>query len=202
MSYTATVQMNVIVDGTLFNTTATETNEQVLKNSAAAAQLNTPVVGVLSTRTDANTGVVTVSGGHSIGDGSKVDVYWTGGSRYGMTTGSADATTFAIDLGGGDDLPIATTAVTVCVHKVLDMAFDGDEMDALAQQFNQDGRATFYDSGDAALASMYMTANNAYVWYSSSGATRPITGNPVAYVSVTNKTTAGNYAVAVLLNSI
>ena len=40
--------------------------------------------GTLSTRTDDDTGVITAAG-HTLQVGDKVNVYWSGGRRYGMT---------------------------------------------------------------------------------------------------------------------
>ena len=41
--------------------------------------------GSLTTRTDNDTGVATLAGGHGIVTSDKVDVFWAGGRRYGMT---------------------------------------------------------------------------------------------------------------------
>lgn len=201
MANTANIQLTVNIEGLLISSSVTETDEAVLRQSIAASQLNTPVSGTLSTRTGDDGGVITTSG-HSIADASKVDVYWAGGSRYGMVSSAADATTLTVAGGVGDNFPIATTAITVCVQKNIDFSCDGDEMTVLAQQFSQDGRATFCDSSDAVLTSFLLNANVGNVWYNASGVTRPITGNPVSYIAVTNKATAGVYSVGTLFNTI
>jgi len=199
MAKTATLLENATIGGTLFTSSASYSDEGSLQFSVAAAQLNTPFAGVLSTRTDDNTGVVTAAG-HAFTDGMVVDVFWTGGVRYGMVVGSA-ATTFAIDGGAGDVLPVATTAITVCEQKKLDAAFDGDEMTVLAMSFSSDGKATICTSADVVLATFDLTAGISYIWHTAKSTT-PVTGDPAAYIALTNVSTAGNFEFATLFNAL
>ena len=76
-------------------------------DSTVAAQIALPAgkSGTLTTRTDDNTGVVTVASGHGITDSDTVDVYWSTGRRYGVDVTATDSTTISIDLGAGDNLP-------------------------------------------------------------------------------------------------
>lgn len=94
------------------NATVTAQNAATSQRSVAAA-----TSGTLTTRTDADTGVITLSGGHGLTSGTG-DVFWnditTGikGSRRGMTwTVSVNALT--VDGGSGDDLPSTSTVMTV-----------------------------------------------------------------------------------------
>src|SRR5437870_3562372 len=59
--------------------------------------------GSLTTRTDNDTGSVTVIGTNTIITGDKVDVYWSGGQRRGMTVGTVAGQVVPIDLGAGDN---------------------------------------------------------------------------------------------------
>jgi hypothetical protein len=74
--------------------------------------------GTLSTRTDDDTGVITATA-HGLSVSDVVDVYWSGGRRYGMIVSSvADANNVTVgtaggDVGAGDAFPIATTAVVI-----------------------------------------------------------------------------------------
>jgi len=87
----------------------------------AAAQ-----TGTLTTRTDADTGVATLSTGHGIETGDVVDVYFAAGVRYGMdATVATNAVT--VDGGAGDDLPDQDDAVTVVVQTAVEVNFDGDD---------------------------------------------------------------------------
>ena len=83
-------------------------------------------VGTLSTRTDNNTGIATLSTGHGITTGMVVDVYWAGGVRYGMdATVATNAVT--VDGGAGDNLPSQGVAVTVVEQvEINPLNLDGD----------------------------------------------------------------------------
>ena len=85
--------------------------------------------GSLTTRTDANTGVVTLGAGHSIVTG-KVDVAWTGGARCNMDA-TVNGNACTIDGGEGDDLPIATTTVVVSGQTSTGRDLVGDHLDVL-----------------------------------------------------------------------
>ena len=67
--------------------------------------------GVLTTRTDASTGVLTMAADHWFFTGDTLDVFWTGGSRLGMTATVA-ASAVTVGGGSGDDLPALSTALT------------------------------------------------------------------------------------------
>lgn len=72
-----------------------------------------PVTGTLDTRTDDDTGVISLAT-HTFITSDTVEVYWNGNanSRLGMTaTVSADNVT--VDGGAGDNLPVTTTVMTV-----------------------------------------------------------------------------------------
>ncbi len=72
-------------------------------------------IGQLTTRTDSNTGILTMAASHGITTAARLDVYWSGGARYGMTVGTVSINTVPIDLGGGDNLPDVNTAVTAMI---------------------------------------------------------------------------------------
>ena len=69
--------------------------------------------GTLTTKTDADTGIVTLPTGHGITDSGTVSVSWSGGGRGDMTVTAYDTTTVSVDGGSGDDLPAQDTAVSV-----------------------------------------------------------------------------------------
>lgn len=89
--------------------------------------------GTLTTRTDADTGVITTSAAHGLSAGNRVDVYWSGGRRRGMLVSSAaDGTHVTVgtaggDVGAGDNFPIATTAVVICLCTEITAAFAGND---------------------------------------------------------------------------
>jgi hypothetical protein len=98
--------------------------------------------GTLSTRTDNDTGVCTVSSGHGITDSDTVDVYWSGGRRYGMDVTATDATTITVDLGAGDNLPTQATAIVVVKQVTFNVTIDGDEVDCVAFKYEIDDAGT------------------------------------------------------------
>jgi hypothetical protein len=201
MSYTSSVLLRVITDGVTVTKSENITDEGVIKESVSSTSLNTPAVGSLSTRASDTAGTIT-DNDHTTLEGEVIDIYWDGGSAYGATVGTVTGTTIPFTGAAGDVMPTQDTAVTYCKQTDIDVAFDGDEMDTITQTFSTDGMATFYDSGDAALYNVDITSTTPAIWYNTSGVTRPITGNPVEKVSISNKTTAGDYQLIVLKNSI
>jgi hypothetical protein len=88
--------------------------------------------GELTTRTDNTDGVITLTTGHNILDATVADLYWTGGRRYGVTIGRA-VNAITISGGTGDNLPIASTNITVCTQiEIDDLAITGDNVEWLA----------------------------------------------------------------------
>lgn len=76
--------------------------------------LGTGAVGELTTRTDADTGELTMAtANHGISTGDTVNLTWDGGSRSDVTVGNVSGTTVPIDGGTGTDLPATSTDITV-----------------------------------------------------------------------------------------
>lgn len=146
--------------------------------------------GTLSTRTDDDTGDITLSAGHGLTSGT-YDVYWSGGVQYGCT-GTIDSNTLSIDAGSGDVLPAEDTAVTVCKQVQINTAIDGDNIKVIgiSAEFATAGSTDkvhlqFQDTGSAEIAEIDVTANAPQVWDVEGGSDNPFTGNPitVAYAS-------------------
>lgn len=147
--------------------------------------------GTLSTRTDANTGICTVSSGHGITADDTVDVYWSGGRRYGVDVTAVDATTISIDLGAGDDLPVATTAVVVCKQVVFNRSIDGDNLVGLSIQYevaqgNDSGfgcRVSLMDATADVIAAHDFAANKGIFYdkavFDDIPIANPYTGDPI-----------------------
>jgi hypothetical protein len=145
--------------------------------------------GTLTTRTDDNTGVVTVASGHGITASDTVDVYWSTGRRYGVDVTATDATTISIDLGSGDNLPASSTAVVVCKQVVVNKAIDGDALSILgllidvAASTGFGTRLTFFDAvsagGSAVGSGIDLDANAPVVYDITGGASNPLTGSPI-----------------------
>lgn len=147
------------------------------------------VTGSLTTRTDANTGTVTMDdSGHGITTGDVVDLYWAGGSQRAVTVGTVSGTTVPIDLGTGDDLPDADTAVTLKVPEEFDFVVTGDNVELLCVKAPVPGTIVFADgSGDLSAAAYRITEENGggRVWCSSLG-TNPLASKSVVKVKMSH----------------
>lgn len=144
------------------------------------------ISGTLSTRTDADTGTLTLESGHGITDAEVVDVYWDGGVQYGATVGTVSGTSVPIDSGSGDDLPTQDTAITAVVQKSINLAIDGDNVDLIAvavttldTSLRTAAHVQFRDSGNAEIAEIDLVTNVPQVWDIAGGSNNPFTGNPI-----------------------
>lgn len=161
----------------------------------AAAQ-----VGTLSTRTDNDTGIATLSTGHGIETLDVVDVYWSGGVRYGMdATVSGNAVT--VDGGAGDNLPVQDTAVTVVVQTAIEVNFDGDDAQIIGIFYRNPSdtgakaHLDLQDSGDATIEEVdlaHETANGGCnnQWNIAAGDTNVFTGNRITHGAASHDSTS------------
>ena len=148
--------------------------------------------GTLTTRTDDDTGVATLSGGHGITTGMVCDVYWATGTRYGMdaTVAANDVT---LDGGSGDILPAQSTPLVVTPQVQITLALDGDllalfgiKAEYADQNSLADAQITFFDAGNAEVAHLDLEANRLIVIDVAGGDANPFTGNPITYARATN----------------
>lgn len=163
-------------------------NQSVVRSGDSKIELEVSLpagtAGTLSTRTDDNTGIVTVSS-HSITISDTVDVYWSGGRRYGVDVTAQDATTISIDLGAGDNLPTATTSVVIVKQVPFNLALDGDNAKIVGVSYevaDASGygcRVTLFDSADDTITGLDLDANVPNVVDIEGGQTNPYTGDPI-----------------------
>ncbi len=167
-------------------------------------------IGQLTTRTDANTGVITMVTGHGITTGQRLDVYWVNttpgdgvhGARRGVTSVvSGDAIT--IDLGAGDNLPNNLTAITASVAQEEEFLKTGDDLAYLFARATRRSLIVFADAADAELFAIVgeldTTIGGAYQWRdpaeapvaSDGGVTNPLAGEDIAKVFLSNGDSAG-----------
>jgi hypothetical protein len=143
--------------------------------------------GVLTTRSDDNTGTITMgSGSHTIATGNVVDIYWAGGVQYGVTVGTVSTTSVPIDSGIGDNLPASTTAVTVVPQTTIGVAIDGDNTKLIAimlettnKAIRTAGHIQFLDASSAEIAEINLVANVPRVYDIEGGDSNPFSGNPI-----------------------
>lgn len=121
MPKTMDVTLTAAADGTSGSkrVTVSADNKHSTSRSVPAAK-----TGNLTTRTDNDTGELTMDPGHGIGTGNKLDVYWIDPttlavmSRVNMTVGTVAGDTVPIDGGTGDNLPLAASEITASVPVV------------------------------------------------------------------------------------
>ncbi len=154
------------------------------------------------TKTDDTDGVAAMAGGHGLETGDRIDVFWNGGRHYNMTATVA-GNNVTLAGGGGDALPASATAVVVAKHEVVDAAFDPDNMTVLLISTDRRASVVFVDAGNNVLLALDLPAGGCCLWWTNSGISRPMSGNPVAEIWVANGETAAaaNVTVAVLYDS-
>lgn len=155
--------------------------------------------GTLTTRTDNETGSLTLGAGHAITTGQVIDLFWSGGSRFAITVGTVSGNTVPIgadDSGTGDNLPTAATAIVASPRVAFNAAIDGDEVGLLAMQLvttdpslTTAGHVSLLDSADDEIAELDLVANIPRVWDVEGGDTNAFTGDPITDGVVSNANT-------------
>lgn len=154
--------------------------------------------GTLTTRTDDNTGVITLGSSHGVTDSHIVDVYWAGGVRYGMTVTGTDSTTISIDGGAGDVLPAAETTVVVGITEDIVCVLTGDDARAISIVCNKRCHVDFQDAGGSELP-LEIAANGGWDWTYDSGLANPIAGDSIIIARVScGETVAGRFRYRIL----
>lgn len=161
--------------------------------------------GVLTTRTDNDTGVITLStsgAGANFSVGDRVDVYWDVGGQKGHRRGmkvsskTGDAITVgtgAGDVGSGDNFPSVNSDVVLSKCTELEMRFDGDDLIFLAVSGESRCLVVFADSSDVELHFVHNPLpGQVYTWYKDIGQANPLAGDVVSKVFVSNYATDSN----------
>lgn len=195
------VTEQAVLDGRQFNNSETVQADHSLQivTSVPAAK-----VGQLTTRTDADTGTLTMSASHGITTGARLDVYWTGGSRRGMTVGTVSGNSVPIDGGSGDNLPTNLTAITAAVPVEEDLVVTGDNVAAIALYSDQAGTIVLAESDDGeALGKTVGSTTNAgksWIWTPSRDATNPVASADItkAFLSHGSSTAVAEMRIAIL----
>jgi hypothetical protein len=163
---------------------------QVVRSGSASIglieSLPAAKTGQLTTRTDNTSGTLTMTAGHGITTAAVIDLYWTGGRRYGVVVGTVATNSVPISGGAGDNLPTNLTNITAVVQSIANVFIDGDNTGLLAIEFRTNDRSLrtaghigFYDAGAASIAQLDFVTNVPQVYDLASGITNPFTGNPI-----------------------
>lgn len=152
------------------------------------ANINTSVAaakaGSLTTRTDANTGTLTMDTGHGIATGNRIDIHWldptTGAAKcqYKVTVGTVATNSVPIDLGVGDDLPTAATSVTafVVTGTDIDYFFEETNLSVLACGGSSGRAKVVLEKADGTVVfnATVGVGGSGYTWTLASGASNPV----------------------------
>ena len=182
--------LNITVTGRIDG----ETNTQSIAVSADNSLKSSPSVtgaktGTLTTRTDANTGVLTMSGGHGLLDADKVDLFWSGGQRRNMTVGTVATNSVPIDGGSGDDLPTAATAITAKVPQEEAFTVDGDNVTGLTAYSPKQGYIVLCEADDTPVKTIEFDAAGGYNWGSGMEGSNPLAGGSITKVKYSHAST-------------
>lgn len=179
----STASVSVVLDGDTYqqNVVTSTDGEITQKPSVPAAK-----TGALTTRTDANTGTLTMDTGHGITTGAKLSIFWNGGSRSNVTVGTVATNSVPFDLGSGDDLPDDETPITAMVPVERTFAVAGDDIVALGSHSPVSGWVEYLDGSDAVLLGEQILPNlgGGKVWMEgvTHTGTNPLAGDTVAKV--------------------
>jgi hypothetical protein len=197
MSVQATIQDGVVAQGVTLSGSRSVSADAMINIDISVPAAKT---GTLTTRTDANTGVITAQASHGIVDADIVDVYWTGGCRRGMTVGTVATNSVPVDGGSGDDLPAATTALTVTKRTQVELPFSGDAARVIAVSGPVRCQYSLQDGSSEHLGGV---ADKVYKWDVSSGVTNPVAGDSITQVFLSHgdSTSAHRIKAVVLYNS-
>ena len=152
--------------------------------------------GQLTTRTDNETGTLTMSGGHGITTGAIIDLYWATGARFGILVGTVATNSVPIgadNSGTGDNLPTNLTNVVASVQVPFNVAIDGDELGLVCLQnvyanntATDASRIGFLDGTNDPIASIKLTGNTPRVFDVEGGDSNPFTGDPITHAVASN----------------
>ncbi|MBS3904800.1 MAG: hypothetical protein KGZ39_05695 [Simkania sp.] len=197
MAIDMTVRESISVAGKNFPASFTVSSEAVEVREVTLAGAN---AGTLSTRTDADTGILTLGDGHNITTAAEVDIYWATGSRRGVTVGTVSVNSVPVDGGSGDDFPDADTAITVMIVDVEDLVLTGDNVVAFTAYAPVQATFVLLDGMDAELYAIVLpVGRTAAIWDGTS--TNPLATFSVATLKLSHASTASQtIRIAVLFN--
>lgn len=173
------------VNGAYTRTAPGQLSEQVTPDILVAG-----LAGTLTTRTDNDTGVVTLGDGHGIQQNDKVSLCWPAGSRINMNVTNVAGNLVTVDAGSGDNLPVATTTIVLAKVIRINCSFAGNDLEIVAAVCGNDLAVGFYSVADALLYQLKLKGGNPqgepWFWVKNAGIANPLAGAAVAYILVGN----------------
>lgn len=199
---TGTVTQTISVAGISIAGTSSRT-----ETGEIAHELNLPAgtAGTLSTRTNDTSGVLTLGEGHGVTVDDFVDVYWTGGVRYGMDVTAVNGNDVTVDgttAGGGDVLPDVDSEIVATPRVTIDTDFDGDLAEILAAVSTKRSHLEFRENDGTLVKAVELLAGEPWAWAKNIGYTNPLAGEPVGKIDAScGETAAATLKIAVLYDS-
>lgn len=181
-AYTVQVLRSAVVNGVQYQSQNTVVSNNKVGSSLAG---NLAFAGTLTTRTNTTDGVITTTNAHGLLVTDFIDIMWVGGTRRRADITAVGANTITFTLGTGDNLPIATTAVTISKPFEAPAAVTGNNVDGVFITAPCAGIVTFIDAAGppVELASYVFTAAGAYLWTSADGTANPLSGKVTVTVT-------------------
>ena len=178
----ATVTRSLVLNGHSYSVSSDITGDG---NFQRDPDIGPALAGTLTTRTDNDTGVVTVGAGHGLVTADKVDVYFDGGQRRQMAV-SVAGNLITIDGGSGGNLPLLNAPVTLMKEHPEPFSVIGNNVKALAAECKTArGFVTFRDGAGAEIAFFDLTSVDTATWDNLNGVANPLAGATVSTVCFT-----------------
>ncbi len=201
---TATMTAAYSVGGVAFTATVEKTAEG---GSSQVVPLPAAVVGTISAL-----GVDNLATGHGIAAAATIDVHWvdvtdgvTRRVRRGLLVDTSTANDITFDetpAGVGDTLPAPTTVCWVAVQVIIDVDFDGDLIEMLAQKSDVVCQMDIRDA-TTSLKSMVLPAKEGWSYIKNYGYANPFAVKVIDKIVVTNGgITVGTYQFGLLYQSV
>lgn len=157
-------------------------NDTLLGGTASPITLSLPSQVSSWVKTDANTAAGNVEAASAIVTG-KVDVYWSGGVRYGVDC-TRTVNALALDGGAGTDFPAnADTTVVVAQQQQVNVSLDGDMAVLVGVMATCPAHIDMQDAAGDSIRAFSLAANEPDMW-DSNKASNPYTGDPITKAMV------------------
>lgn len=153
--------------------------------------------GSLTTRTDADTGAITLddSATPTVTTSDLVTVFWDGGVRYNMSVTNVTGSVVTVDGGAGDNLPTALTDVVIGKDVHIDTDFDGDLVELLAIGCSSSARIhvrmdTYVGTDSTPTIAVDIPAGESESWKSGGLFDNPLAGVTIGAMAFSNGSTS------------
>jgi hypothetical protein len=197
---TGRVNISYRVGGAVVDAQIDREDEQ---GAATLVPLPAGIAGTLTTRTDADTGIVTVLAGHGITTSDTVTLFWAGGVRRGLTVTATAATTISIDVGAGADLPAVSSVVTIAKEVVTSLGHIGNDLAIFAIHSVNRLMANIRDATPATILALDIAGRESFAYISTFSGTNPFAGETLVTAVLANGgTTAATATILHLKNTI